>query len=155
VRPDLEAALHVAAVSALERLADCFVEPATTSPNGVLATEGIASVRFRGPARGRVALRLQGGILPTIAANMLGRDTTPGSSVERDALGELANVICGSVLPALAGPSATFILEPPRLDEAWAAGPNSTCVASASLAVDRGRADIMLLIDEMPPNMAA
>ena len=72
-------------------------------------------------------------MLPGLAANMLGVDEAPGSAEQADALGELANVLCGNLLPAIAGEQHVFILEAP--------GPGrdeGSPVATTSLTFDSG-----------------
>ncbi len=70
-----------------------------------------ARVRFSGAFGGTVAVAAYGGLLPALAANMLGEDDPPSAIQQRDALGEVTNVICGNLLPRMAGPEAIFGFE--------------------------------------------
>jgi hypothetical protein len=110
--------LYAATAATFEALGYMFVEPAEAS-SGAPDTDGIATVEFHGPFSGRVAVRLAGGVLPAMSANMLGLDGPPPPDVQRDALGELANVICGNVLPLVAGVEPTFRLAAPRHPGTW------------------------------------
>jgi hypothetical protein len=153
--PDrLELALSAAAISAFEQLAYCLAEPAPEPPPPGVPSDGVVSVYFRGPATGRLVLRVRGGVLPGIAASMLGRETPPAPAVQRDALGEMANVICGSVLPTVGGAAAVFNLDTPNHDEPWERHQQGAVppAAVAHLVVDEGYADVVLMLD--PPVVA-
>ena len=81
-------------------------------PGEEKGTDGIAvQVGFHGPFTGAVRLEMSAAVLPMLAANMLAMDGEPGRVLQMDALGELANIVCGNVLPALAGPRAVFNLD--------------------------------------------
>jgi len=113
------------------------------------ADSDAVEVRFRGPIEGRLVLRTGGAILPAIVANMLGEDAGAVPNAERDALGEMANVICGNVLPEFAGNDATFNLDAPR----WIAAPNAPAAeapaahARVLVGVGPGRAEVQLYIN--------
>jgi hypothetical protein len=72
-------------------------------------------ISFNGPFSGRLLLLLNAEALSTLSCNMLGLDKPPDEATEQDALGEIANVICGNALPAVFGLSAVFRLEPPQI----------------------------------------
>src|SRR5688572_10158237 len=91
------------------------------------------AVSFSGPLNGRLVLKATSHILPGIAENMLGSDNVDGNAVERDALGELANVMCGNLLPLIGGATAVFVLSAPQ--EYHAAQDASRCSPSARACV--------------------
>jgi CheY-specific phosphatase CheX len=120
------------------------------SPIGDSAATG-AIVRFRGPFEGSLSVRITRDVLPTLTANMLGDDHPQGEQLERDAIGEIANVICGNVLPTIAGDDACFILECPRFFEGQIPGDKlSSRIPAAEVHVgfDPGQADVALYITE-------
>jgi hypothetical protein len=106
------------------------------------------SVSFSGPLNGRLVLKATGDILPGIAENMLGTDSVDSDSVERDALGELANVMCGNLLPLIGGAQAVFVLSAPQdyatVPEAQRGSPS----ARACVGIEGGRAVAQLLLSE-------
>lgn len=104
------------------------------------------TVSFRGPLSGRLVLRASSTILPGVAANMLGADGEYPFAVQRDALGELANVICGNLLPMIGGAEAVFVLSAPH--EYLTGGEPQRCtpVSRASIGIDNGRAVAQLLL---------
>ena len=69
-------------------------------------------------------------------------------------VGEVANVVCGNLLPDLAGREAVFHLSAPEpidvTDAAWCARP-AVSALSASLGIDGGRADVALHLDPATP----
>jgi hypothetical protein len=75
-----------------------------------------ASVDFAGPFGGRLTLAVPQALVPALAANMLGLEgERPTPLQERDALAELANVICGNLLPIVATPQDVFNVGSPRV----------------------------------------
>jgi len=105
---------------------------------------------FHGETDGTLIVRICGDVLPMLAANMLGQDEAPDERLQRDALGEIANIICGNVLPTLAGPHAAFRLDAPKpvpLGGAAAAFPPHAST-SVQVGLDGGRADIWLVVTD-------
>jgi CheY-specific phosphatase CheX len=96
-----------------EELALLFPDVALTPEQEEAPLDVVVSVEFRGPLTGRLVLRASSCVLPVIAANMLGEEASRHVPLQRDALGELANVICGNVLPAIGGVEAIFYLAAP------------------------------------------
>jgi CheY-specific phosphatase CheX len=141
----LDQPLYEAAAAAFEAFAYAYAEPTAPYLGADLTEDASTAVDFDGPFRGRLVLRVTGGVLPSIAASMLGQDEPPSGPLQRDALGEVANVICGALLPALGGPSAVFALARPTVDLPWQelVEPQRTPIAVASLELDGGRADIV------------
>ena len=127
---DLEGALRHATVLTFEELA--FALP-TGGGTAAPAKSVSAQVAFSGPFAGRVVLSVDAAMLPALAANMLGMDEPPPPADQWDALGELANVLCGNLLPAIAGGEHVFLLEAPAPgDEA------GTPTAAVTVALDLG-----------------
>ena len=111
-------------------------------------------VTFAGPLGGAVTVRVSDDVAATLAANMLGVDVVDGGdplvrdALVRDALGEMANVICGNVLPELAGRAAVFHLGAPQ---ALAGDDPHAPAAAVTLGVDAGRAEVALFVDRAAP----
>jgi CheY-specific phosphatase CheX len=141
----LDQPLYAAAAAAFEAFAFVYAEPVEPYLGADANEDASAAVDFDGPFRGRLVLRVSGGVLPGLAATMLGQEEPPITPLQRDALGEVANVICGALLPTLGGPSAVFALARPTVDIPWGTliGSERTPVAMASLDLDGGRADVV------------
>ncbi len=110
-----------------------------------------ATVTFSGPFCGAVMVAASDGMLEELAANMLGLEgDAPTDEQQTDAFKELLNVVCGNLLPAIAGSEAVFHVDAPRLlgtcdiPEALDELPLS---ARTSLLLDAGRAELALYIE--------
>src|SRR5438552_4102362 len=104
----LSATLFHAAAATFEDLA--FQLPMPDGGSRQPDRQVVAIVDFRGPFAGRLELGLSESMLPTVAANMLGQIDPPPIAEQHDALGELANVICGNLLPEIAGTGPVFLI---------------------------------------------
>jgi hypothetical protein len=115
MNPQWKTTLLHTAVQTFEDL--CFVSPEAEIAAQPRNTPVDAAVRvtFWGPFKGTLVLTLYGGLLPGLAADMLGEDTIPPEHQQYDALGEIANVICGNVLPKIAGSEEVFQLQAPEM----------------------------------------
>jgi CheY-specific phosphatase CheX len=108
--------LWQATAQTFEELALLFPDAQLTDRQSRAPLVVTAVVEFTGPMRGRLALRVSAEVLPAAAANMLGEDAARETPLQRDAIGELANVICGNVLPVIGGADAVFLLSAPRVE---------------------------------------
>jgi hypothetical protein len=115
----LEPILREVAEDTLQSLAFLFpLEPeAEVDQTGETA---IAKVNYTGPCSGCLLVTVPRSMLPPLTANMLGlpEAQAPAGEEEVDALKELANVICGNLLPAVAGREAVFRISAPEVLEA-------------------------------------
>jgi CheY-specific phosphatase CheX len=73
-------------------------------------------VEFSGLFRGWLVVRVSSSIIPELAGNMLGMadDDEISAEAQQDAFKELTNVICGNVLPAIAGDQVEFSIGAPQ-----------------------------------------
>ncbi len=113
----------------------------------------VASVSFTGPFDGTLFLSVPAGLLRELSANMLGAedDEEPPIDEQHDAFAEALNVICGNLLPVIAGAEVVFDVHAPEIltdsripDEVEQLAP----AGSARLALDAGSAELTLFIDE-------
>jgi CheY-specific phosphatase CheX len=119
----LEAVLVGATQAALERTAFLFAEPGAPVPNETTDAAPppfVATVAFTGAHDGAFSIEFPARLLPVLATNVLGEEELPSEEMQRDALGELANIICGNVLPAL-DPNGKYSLGSPVVGGALAA----------------------------------
>jgi hypothetical protein len=144
----LSTSLAAAASETFESLAYLFAEDAVPATSVATAADGVVAVAFSGASHGGGVLQLSGGILPALAANMLGVDEATSVPEQQDALGEVANVICGNVLPRVAGTAAVFALGIPQRHADWASAVATLGAVSAQvrLELDGGRADVALVL---------
>lgn len=105
---------------------------------------GVFRVRvyFEGPVDGSLVLSVPREMLPELAANMLGLDAEATTREQRtDAARELCNVVCGNLLPAVAGAEPVFSVSPPELCGDPAA-PDSVACVSARTWLDEGWVEV-------------
>jgi len=130
----------------LETMAFALVLPGEPEPSGE-APVARARVSFEGPFCGSVSLAVPGAVLPELTATMLGTEESGGPTPEQqsDALGELANVMCGNLVQALAGPEPVFRLDAPQVttEPETAPDPGGRTVA-ARVALENGWAELSL-----------
>lgn len=114
-----------------------------------LPLDTAVSVTFQGPCSGRLVILTCSEMLPMLAANMLGEDEA-SEQQQRDALGEIANVICGNMLPGIAGAKAVFNLGAPQFIAATQdlAQGHEALAAEAQLGLDLGRAELRLFLNQ-------
>jgi len=146
----IQTALYRATVSTFESMG--FLLPTKELDENQLkaAAEAIVYINFHGPVSGRLYLRTFGDLLPILTANMMGLMEAPGSSLQQDALGELANVICGHMVSQLADPAAAYQLDSPTFLSVRSPDNQETrpLEAQVQLGVENGRAVVELLISE-------
>jgi len=105
-------------------------------------THGVV-VRFFGPMTGRLELRVSDGVPRAVAENMLGLDD-PSEQLQRDAFGELANVLTGNLLSEMTHAVGVFHLRPPTK-----IGPEMSAevpVAETAIGLEEGRVNVRLYI---------
>ena len=102
-----------------------------------------ASVSFRGGLDGTLVVSVSDGMLSSVVGNMLGDEAVSEESL-RDGLGELANVICGNLMPMVVGEGAVVRLDAPQLAEPPSGEPS----ASSLLHFESGDARVALYLDE-------
>jgi CheY-specific phosphatase CheX len=131
-----------------EDLALLFPDADLTPEQDAMPLDVTVSVDFRGPLTGRLVLRASECVMPAIASNMLGEDESKQAPLQRDALGELANVICGNVLPNVAGAEAVFHLSAPRVHSAGEhlSRDVDTPQASVMFGIEDGRVEAQLFL---------
>ena len=100
----------------LERLAFLFAFPDEDRSQDGPEPAVTGRVEFSGLFCGSLVVRVSTSIIPELAANMLGLEDDAEISVEaqQDAFKELTNVICGNLLPAIAGDQVEFTIGAPE-----------------------------------------
>lgn len=114
--PDISEALGRLAEEIFEQLAFLFPEPCDTAPNDYTRDVLAVSVNFHGPFSGQLIGVIGTAVLPELVSNMLGLDESeqPTEQHGRDAFKELLNVLCGNLLPEVAGEKPVFDLDAPE-----------------------------------------
>lgn len=138
--------LRDAAVNTFEQVV--FLLPDTPPDEAQCSRKvaAIASIIFTGPASGILQVRACEGLLPRLANSMLGDDGV-NPTLQLDALGEIANIICGQIFPSI-DPVAAFEQLPPTvrllpdaLDSSRAAP-----AAAVQIGLENSRVDVLLYL---------
>ena len=138
--------LRAIATSVFEGLGLLFVEETGEAEEALVAS---ARVGFSGTAEGHIEVAVTGMVLRELTENMLGTSDEPPIETQLDALGEVANVMCGNLAPALGSEDARpFDLTPPvtRLS------PSPTgddCDVALSIGLGIGRAEVRLAVSDV------
>ena len=107
----LDDILFEVAEGTFESLGFMLLMPEEEAEEGGEGDTGItAKITFAGPFADTLFLTVSSGMLGSLMVNMLGLDEDDAGSPaqQEDALKELLNVVCGNVLPAVAGVEAVF-----------------------------------------------
>ena len=107
--------LQHTAEDVLEKLAFMFSFPEDQEEPMNYESAVAASVSFSGPFNGKLIMTVSKEILPELAGNMLGIEDNTTTEQQYDALRELINVVCGNLLPAIAGKESVFNVNAPLI----------------------------------------
>jgi CheY-specific phosphatase CheX len=137
-----KAALSRAVRDVFENL--CFMLPMATAtgasvpPDPGSFSRVVLAVDFTGAGRGSLHLTLPDSMIASVASSMLGEDGPLELSEQYDAVCELANIVCGNVLPLIAGERAVFDLASPRVIATMHADLGDIFHAWARVLMDEG-----------------
>ncbi len=163
MRAKLEGIMSRVTIDTLEKLAFMFAfrdEGGEDPPKDSMVA---GSVSFTGPFSGTLVTAMSIEVLQELAGNMLGLDDGEETTQDHrsDALGETLNVICGNLLPAIAGDEVAFDIGVPKVfpsgqEMKMGAGIPDGLMPSAkvNLDLDEGQCVLFLFLDgEMPKNI--
>lgn len=149
MKTKIEKALKESAIKTFEDICFMYLEPELEGEQENLALEAASQVKFKGDYNGKLVVETRGGLFAAIAANMLGNDL-PSFQQKNDALGEVANIICGNVVPSLGRKSGQeYKIESPvvlSVDEMPA--DTEQPLAQMTLNLSEGRVDIKFFLDD-------
>jgi CheY-specific phosphatase CheX len=151
MQQQLESILTRVAEETLERLAFLFSYPEDAATARALESGVTARVAFTGPVAGALMIHVSEAVLPELTENMLGEsDVAFTLDEQQDALRELLNVICGNLLPEIAGKKAIFNIMAPEILSAaptdFAEGARLPA-ARVIRSLDEGQCDFYLFFD--------
>ena len=135
-----KAALGRAVRDVFENL--CFMLPTPTNasipPEVGSLSRVVLAVDFTGAGHGSLHLTLPDSMIASVASSMLGEDGPLELSEQYDAVCELANIVCGNVLPLIAGERAVFDLSSPRVIATMDVDLGDIYDATARVLLDEG-----------------
>ena len=142
------------AADVLESMAFAVVLPISDEgTGGDSPITACAMVLFGGTFSGKVVLTVPNMVVPDLVKDMLDEEDPRGSTREAqyDALGELANVMCGNLLRVVAGPEPVFDLEAPTIIAAFdSPGTHGleNLQASVRIGLEHGWAELGIILDD-------
>ena len=159
----LEERMSQVAIDTLEKLAFMF---AFSDEDGEGRSEGsmvTGSVAFTGPFSGTLVVTISIEVLRELAANMLGFDDEEETTEDHrsDAFKETMNIICGNLLPAIAGNDVIFDIGVPgvlpadrEMKEGAGIPGGHEPSAKVNLDLDEGQCILFLFLDgEIPQDV--
>lgn len=157
MNPQWKSALSQALLEVFESLCFMLPRPARESlpPERAGLSRVILAVDFSGAGRGQLQLTLPDSMIASVATAMLGEDDPPPLGEQYDAVCELANIVCGNVLPRIAGERAVFDLAPPRVIATMDADLGELFDAAARVQLDEGQVSAAIALEMRPERGAA
>ncbi|HNQ65854.1 MAG TPA: chemotaxis protein CheX [Smithella sp.] len=150
MKTKIEKILEEATIKTFEDICFMYLEPELKDSQAALEPDAAAEVEFHGAYNGRLVIASRGGLFSAIASNILSSDH-PSLQEKKDALGEIANIICGNIVPSLGRRKAGgYKIQSPRhlgRDELLKEE-KSKPSAVVILNFNQGRADIKLFVDD-------
>jgi CheY-specific phosphatase CheX len=150
MKKQIENVLKEATIITLEDLCFIYQVPELKDAQENLPLEAAAEVKYRSDDfTGKLLIETRGGLFSAIATNILSNDD-PSAQQKKDALGEIANIICGNVVPSLGGGGREYKIEPPRSlnkDDLLKEEKQGKPLAEITLNFNDGRADIKLFVN--------
>ena len=156
----LKSIIAATANDTLEKLAFLFVlsddEWTDDQPEPVVT----GRVAFNGHFGGSLMIQLSSAVIPELACNMLGLDDEDeiSDADQQDALKEILNVICGNVLPAVAGDQVEFNIDAPEiltLTDAVQVRTKNKPASAVRLNLEEGVCDLFFFVDGDIPEIAS
>lgn len=145
--------LSVVTNETLEKLAFLFAFPDDDRVNDGPAPAVTGRVDFNGYFCGSLMMRISQAAVMELATNMLGLDDDAmvSDGQQQDAFKEMLNVICGNLLPAVAGDQVEFKIGPPEIlaeDDARIELTNKKPRCVERLMLEDGFCDVYFFADE-------
>jgi hypothetical protein len=141
----LETSLREAAERTFEQVV-LLMPTRSTAGRPDAPRRAMASVAFSGPSDGVLQLWVAESFLPRLTSRIIGGPQALDRGLQLDALGELANIICGVVLPSIA-PNCSFEQAPPCIvGPATHATDAAHPTAAVRLAFDDSVAEVVLFL---------
>jgi CheY-specific phosphatase CheX len=146
----IENVLKEATIKTFEDTCFMYLVPELKETQKDMVLEAAAEVKYKGDYTGKLIIETRGGLFTAIATNMLSNEI-PNSQQKKDALGEIANIICGNVVPSLGRKSGGgYKIESPRFLDKDALSKDEgkeKPLAEIVLNFKEGRADIKFFVD--------
>lgn len=152
MKDQLLSQLTRATISTFEDLGFVLPAPELDETQAAAPLAWRARVAFRGPASGWLDVRVSDQVAEALVTNMLGTEDVIDGAVKRDVVGEIANVVCGNVVPALGTTRDVFDLDTPVLTASNGESEALQSVALLELGIEDGRVLLELFVSSESPS---
>ena len=117
MRAKLEETMSQVTIDTLEKLAFMFAFPDESEEGRSGDSMVTGSISFTGPFSGTLLVTMSTEVLQELTGNMLGLDDDEETTEDHrsDALKETMNIVCGNLLPAIAGDEVVFDIGVPKV----------------------------------------
>lgn len=148
MKKKIEKILEEIALNTFEDICFMYPMPELKDAQEKMKLEAVAEARYHGDHSGSLRIETRGGLLSAVAANILGNSPDLSRS-KKDALGEIANIICGNIVPYLGRGKKGYKIEAPKsLKKDLAEQCRKKPLMAISLNFEQGRADIKFFVDD-------
>jgi CheY-specific phosphatase CheX len=145
----METDLFQAAARTFEELAFMFTDSELNEQQSEAEYEAGAELAFSGPVEGKLLLQMYGKVLVLLTRNLLAEEVKLEESLLEDSLKEVTNIICGNLLPNIAGSEAVFDISAPRLlSDEYKPDTAESPTARSVVGLESGRAEIFLFLEK-------
>jgi CheY-specific phosphatase CheX len=149
MKTKIENVLEEATVNTFEDICFMYQVPELNDIQKNLKLEAASEVKYKGDYTGKLLIETRGNLFSAIAANILSNEA-PSSQQKKDALGEIANIICGNVVTSLGRGKLGYKIESPRYlkkDDLLKDKKQEKPLAEITLNFNEGRADIKFFVN--------
>jgi hypothetical protein len=150
MKTKIKKALEDATVSTFEDTCFMYAVPELNEIQKDLKPEAAAEVRYKDGYTGKLVVETRGGLFSAIAANILSNDN-PTPRQKKDALGEIANIICGNVVTCLGRSRQGYKIASPVFLSKSNIGKEEKKrkpLSEITLNFNEGRVDVKFFVDD-------
>ena len=146
MKTKIKSVLEASAIATFEDVCFMYQAPELNNEQKKLKPDAVVEVKYKGDHTGRLVIETYGDLFSAIAANMLSEES-PALPQKKDALGEIANIICGNVVASLGRTEKGYKIGSPRSLKKDEWPKLGKPFAKISLNFNEGRADIKFFVD--------
>jgi CheY-specific phosphatase CheX len=150
MKTKISKALEEATISTFEDTCFMYAVPELKKIQNNLKSEAASEVRYKGDYTGKLLVETSGGLFSAIAANILSNDN-PTPRQKKDALGEIANIICGNIVTCLGRGKHGYKIESPMFLSKSKMGKEeekNKPLSEITLNFNEGRVDVKFFVDD-------
>lgn len=153
MKKKIDDVLKESAIKTFEDICYMYLEPELKDSQKNMPRDAVSEVTFTGIFNGKLVIESRGDLYTAVAANMLSNDH-PSAQQKKDALGEIANIICGNIVPSIGRQKGSgYKIQSPRTfdKDSLPREEKSAPLADVTLNFNRGRVDVKLFVDNYNP----